>query len=155
MARELYDSIEVEIVQCHDEVGTMSIGDVVVTLPVSFGLDRWVGEGDPAGSTWSGEEWGWFMGGKPPTKTMPGDRVYVVHRGHLIGFSPLIRIQPTRQGGFAFIRRGDASAVTIPGVIAGFRGWRYRWWDRAIEVPFPEWATAAKTDKRVSDGAAR
>lgn len=36
------------------------MSDLAVTLPLSFGLDRWIAEGDPAGSPWSGEEWGWW-----------------------------------------------------------------------------------------------
>ena len=31
--------------------------DVVVTVPLSFGLDTWIAEGDAAGEEWSGEEW--------------------------------------------------------------------------------------------------
>ena len=30
---------------------------------------------------------------------------------------------------------------TIPTPIQGFRGYRYRSWDRAEEMPFPEWQT--------------
>jgi hypothetical protein len=25
--------------------------------------------------------------------------------------------------------------------VPGFMGFRYRWWDRSIEVPFPDWRT--------------
>ena len=69
--------------------------DVVVTLPKSFGLSAWIEEGDPAGTAeWSGTEWGWFMGGKPPRTLVPSERVYVVYNGRLRGYSPLIRIDP-------------------------------------------------------------
>lgn len=42
---------------------------------------------------------------------------------------------------FALVRRAGAVAVTIPEPITGFRGWRYRWWPREAEVPFPDWRT--------------
>jgi hypothetical protein len=111
--------------------------DCAVTLPKSFGLARWIEEGDPAGERWSGEEWGFFLGGSPP-KMDPGERVYVVFDGKLIGFAPLIRIQFTDRG-YALVRGGGAEAVTIDERIIGFRGFRYRWWKREDERPFPEW----------------
>jgi len=40
------------------------------------------------------------------------------------------------------VRRNGAEAVTISDPIVGFQGWRYRWWDRSAEVPFPEWRAA-------------
>lgn len=117
--------------------------DVVVTLPKSFGLKRWIEEGDPAGTKWSGQEWGWFMGGNPPKKLNQGDRVYVVYDGHLIGYAPLLYIAPTDSGGFALVRGGGAVAVTINQHIRGFQGYRYRWWNREDERPFPEWTGLA------------
>lgn len=33
------------------------MADVIVTVPMSFGLLNWIDEGDPAGEPWSGEEW--------------------------------------------------------------------------------------------------
>jgi hypothetical protein len=130
------------------------MADIVVTLPKSFGLKKWIAEGDPAGEPWSGEHWGWFMGGNPPKKLEPGDRVYVVYDGHLIGYSPLLRIEDDLplfdtsvaaygRGGFALVRGGDAVAVTIDQRIRGFQGYRYRWWDRDQERPFPEWKDLA------------
>lgn len=111
--------------------------DVVVTVPKSFGLQNWIDEGDAAGEPWTGQEWHFYLGGNVP-KIQAGDRVYVVYNGKLRGYSPLIRID--RDGGrFALVRHGNARAVTIPEKIVGFRGWRYRWWDRSIEVQFPEW----------------
>lgn len=38
-------------------------------------------------------------------------------------------------------RAHRAEAVTIAVPAPGFRGWRYRWWRREHEVPFPEWRT--------------
>jgi len=112
-------------------------GDVVVTVPQSFGLDTWIAEGDPAGAPWSGTEWDFYLGGWPPTMR-PGDRVYVVYKGKLRGYAPLVRV--TRSGfGYSLVRHGGAVAVTIPEYIRGFRGFRYRWWDTAIEQPFPDW----------------
>jgi hypothetical protein len=113
------------------------MSDVVVTVPKSFGLDRWIEEGDPAGAPASGTEWGFFMGGHPP-KILPGERVYVVYNGKLRGYSPLVRVERTASG-YALVRRGGAVAVTIPEHIPGFRGFRYRWWNTAIETPFPNW----------------
>jgi hypothetical protein len=40
---------------------------------------------------------------------------------------------------YALVRHGDAVAVTIDEFVRGFRGWRYRWWNRDIETPFPDW----------------
>ena len=112
--------------------------DIIVTLPKWFGLKKWIAEGDPAGSSWTGEEWGWFLGGNPPTKIQAGERVYVTYNRHLIGYSPLIRIE--RNGArFALVRGGEAMAVTIDESIKGFQGYHYRWWDRSLEKPFPNW----------------
>lgn len=111
--------------------------DVVVTVPKSFGLETWIAEGDAAGEPWSGEEWGFYLGGNPP-KIDPGERVYIVYNGKLRGYAPLVRIQHTDRG-YALIRHGDAVAVTIDERIIGFRGFRYRWWSHSSERPFPEW----------------
>lgn len=111
--------------------------DVVVTVPKSFGLTTWIEEGDPAGAPWSGEEWHFYLGGPVP-KMERGDRVYVVYDGKLRGYAPLVRIERTLRG-FALVRHGGAVAVTIDEGIKGFRGWRYVWWNRAEEVPFPDW----------------
>lgn len=115
--------------------------DVVVTVPLSFGLDQWVAEGDLPGSEWSGLESHFYLGGALP-HIEPGERVYVVYNGALRGYAPLVRREiyggsPRR---FALVRHGGAVAVTIPERIRGFRGFRYRWWDRSAEVPFPNWS---------------
>ena len=113
------------------------MADVVVTVPKWFGLDQWVAEGDAAGEPWSGTEWHFYLGGPAP-QMAPGDRVYVVFNGCVRGYAPLVRIERTG-GRFALVRHGGAVAVTIPEPVRGFRGWRYRWWDRAAERPFPNW----------------
>lgn len=114
--------------------------DVVVTVPKSFGLAHWVAEGDAAGEPESGEEWGFFLGGPEPKRIEPGERVYIVYNGKLRGFAPLVRVQRTERG-FALVRKGGAVAVTVDQPIPGFRGFRYRWWDRSEETPFPDWET--------------
>lgn len=127
--------------------------DVVVTVPKNFthpcapglrGLLAWIAEGDPAGEPWSGTEWEFTTYGPIPN-FIKGDRCYVVCEGKLRGYAPMLRVMydPSRlRGGQAplcFVRGGGAVAVTIPQQIVGFRGWRQRWWDRAIETPFPDW----------------
>jgi hypothetical protein len=129
--------------------------DVVVTVPKSFthpdapgkrGLAAWIAEGDPAGSKWSGTRWSFTVAGPKP-EIGPGERVYIVCEGRLRGYAPLVTVRcagDPKQRGFnrwELIRGGDAVAVTIPDRIKGFQGWRYRWWDRKDEIPFPEWQT--------------
>ncbi len=115
------------------------MADVVVTVPKGLWFD-WIAEGDAVGEPETGEEWGFFLGaaqGVPDIK--PGERVYIVAHGRLRGYAPLTRLQARP---LALGRQGGAVAVTIPEAVTGFRGWRYRWWDRNIEVPFPDWRTA-------------
>lgn len=114
--------------------------DVVVTVPQSFGLDTWIDEGDAAGEEWSGQEWDFYLAGLRPV-IKEGERVYVVYNGALRGYAPLVRIDSQGGSRFSLVRHGGAVAVTIPEFIQGFRGWRYRWWDRSVEVPFPDWKT--------------
>ncbi len=111
--------------------------DVVVTVPKHFGLDTWIAEGDPAGTAWSGKEWHFYLGGALP-RIQPGERVYVVYHSALRGYASLVRIDG-EGGRYALVRHGEAVAVSIPEPIPGFQGFRYRWWDRAIEEPFPAW----------------
>lgn len=118
------------------------MADVVVTVPLRFGLDTWIAEGDSVGAEWSGNEWHFYLGGHPP-RIEPGERVYVTYNGVLRGYAPLVRVERTPRG-FALVRRGGAVAVTIPGAVPGFRGCRYRWWDTTIERPFPEWREVAR-----------
>lgn len=111
--------------------------DIVVTVPKRFGLDTWIAEGDPAGAPWSGEEWHFYLGGALP-RIEPGERVYIVFNSVLRGYAPLIRID--RCGSrYGLVRHGGAEAVSIAEYIPGFRGFRYRWWDRALEQPFADW----------------
>lgn len=114
------------------------MSDVVVTCPKWF-WEEWIEEGDLPGEPWSGTDWSFYLGGRAP-RIEPGERVYVVAHGKLRGYSPLTRIDITASG-HALIRRSHAVAVTIPPPIPGFRGFRYRWWERAAEAPFPEWRT--------------
>lgn len=110
-----------------------NVMDIVVTLPKSFGLKNWINEGtDLPGNPWSGEEWHFYLGGRPPKFAKPGCRVYVVYNGKLIGYAPLVRIEKT-ESGFALVRHNDAVAVTIDEHIKSFRGIRYRWWDNRME----------------------
>lgn len=113
------------------------VTDVVVTLPQAFGLAAWVAEGDAAGQADSGTDYYFTVSGPKP-KIMPGERVYVTYKGHLIGYAPLVRLF---WDGFRgdFVRRGGAQAVTIEEPIRGFRGWRYRWWKRETERPYEDW----------------
>jgi hypothetical protein len=114
------------------------VSDLVVTCPKNFYLD-WIAEGDAAGDPYSGEEWGWYIGGARP-RINPGGRLYIVACGKLRGYAPVIRV--VRHGNkWVIIRRGDAVAVTIPEIIKGFRGWRKPWWTLQDEVPFPDWKT--------------
>ena len=111
--------------------------DVVVTVPKSFTLSAWIEEGDLPGQAWSGLEWHFYLGCGAP-KCNPGDRVYVIYDGKLRGYAPLVRIERTGRG-CALVRHNDAVAVTIDEYIKGFRGFRYRWWEREIEKPFRAW----------------
>ncbi|MCC6315999.1 MAG: hypothetical protein IT337_18520 [Thermomicrobiales bacterium] len=111
------------------------MSDVVVTVP----RDRWSfwqSEGDLPGDAATGDEYGFWVSTRPDIK--PGERVYIVAHGKLRGYAPLTRVMA--QGGrFALCRAGGAVACTIPEPIPGFRGVRYRWWDRSDETPFPDW----------------
>ncbi|HWQ10116.1 MAG TPA: DUF1489 family protein [Holophaga sp.] len=118
------------------------MADIVVTVPKGL-WSEWLEEGDLAGQPWS-EEAEYHFWIRPDRLPMiaAGERVYIVAHGRLRGFAPLVRIERdcilarTRA---CLVRRNDAVAVTIPGDVTGFQGWRYRWWNRATEVPFPEW----------------
>jgi hypothetical protein len=119
------------------------MADVVVTVPKSFhfagktGLAAWIAEGDLPGEEWSGNESHFYLGGAKPD-IQPGDRVYVVCEGKLRGYAPLLRIDEFNNC-YGLVRRDGAVAVTIDEPIRGFQGFRYRWWDREDEKPFPDW----------------
>lgn len=116
------------------------MSDLVVTVPMTFGLDNWIEEGDAAGEPWSGELWDFGVAGARPD-IVPGERVYIVYKRKLRGYAPLVELQDQGPRYWYLVRGGGAVAVTIPEEIIGFRGWRRRWWERSIEVPFPEWKT--------------
>ncbi|MDK1020062.1 MAG: hypothetical protein QGD90_00300 [Candidatus Hydrogenedentes bacterium] len=125
--------------------------DVVITVPQNFrfaglrGLTAWCAEGDCAGEAQdSGEMWVYNTWGPKPG-IQAGERVYVVCEDRLRGYAPLVELDfhanRTGQGRVIFVRQGGAQAVTLSERITGFRGWRYRWWKREDEIPFPEWRT--------------
>ena len=107
--------------------------DLVGTCPKDF-WEEWIAEGDAAGDPETGEEWGWWTNHSLIRAIRPGDRFYIVAHGKLRGYAPVTRVDRGCIG-----RRGGAVAVTIDEPIPGFRGLRERWWDRAIERPFPDW----------------
>jgi len=121
--------------------------DIVVTLPLAFryggkkGLAAWIDEGDAAGDLATGEEYCFSVGGACPN-IATGERVYVVHARRLRGYAPLTELERLGPQYWGLWRAGGAVALTIPEAIPGFRGWRYRWWNRAIEVSFPDWKVA-------------
>lgn len=114
------------------------MSDVVVTVPKALWSD-WIAEGDLPGEKPQYESHFW-LNELPDIK--PGERVYVVAHGRLRGYAPLVRtedccrLRPTRS---CLLREGGAQAVTIDEPIRGFQGFRYRWWNRSDEVPFPDW----------------
>lgn len=115
--------------------------DVVVTVPKGQWL-AWVAEGDLPGADWSRMTSHFWVRNLPAIDH--GERVYVVAHGQLRGYAPLVlteqycEMNPYKS---CLMRHGRAVAVTIDEPIVGFRGWRYRWWDRVEEVPFPNWQT--------------
>lgn len=117
------------------------MADVVVTVPKAM-WHEWIGEGDLPGDEPQWDSHFWIGGGLPDIQ--PGDRVYVVSHGRVRGYAPLFqterrcRLRPSRA---CLLRRGEAVAVTIPEIVRGFQGWRYRWWERDAELPFPDWQT--------------
>lgn len=126
--------------------------DVVVTVPKDR-WQEWIDEGDLPGDVWDDDcedSYAFSLRTATIPNIEPGERVYVVAHGRLRGYAPLIDVlwdgklfgekwhQPD---GFALVRGGGAVAVTIPEPITGFMGWRYRWWEREIEVAFPDWIT--------------
>lgn len=113
--------------------------DVVVSCPKDR-WQEWVAEGDLPGEPWSGNVYDFYLGGPVPN-IAPGERVYIVAHSKLRGYAPLVRVAVNDGGwgGFSLVRHGGAVAVTIAEPIRGFRGWRYRWWNREDEMPFPLW----------------
>lgn len=114
--------------------------DCVVTVPARM-WRAWIDEGDLPGHEAEYESHFWLP--KPLPRIEPGERVYVVAHGAIRGYAPLVRTEarcvlaPSRG---CLVREGGAVAVTVPGLeVVGFRGFRYRWWERETEVPFLRW----------------
>lgn len=115
------------------------MADIVITIPKKVWAE-WLEEGDCAGEPYTGRRYVYWTGGRNPT-IQPDERVYVVAHGRLRGWAPLDYAYGDNAGRIAFVRKGGAVAVTIEEPIRGFRGFRYRWWPLADEVPFPKWRT--------------
>lgn len=116
------------------------MSDVVVTVPKSMWV-HWVAEGDLPGEEPQYESHFWLPQHSLP-RIKPGERVYIVAHGKLRGYAPLVDVEKSCElNGYraCLIREGGAVAVTIPEEIRGFQGWRYRWWPRELEMPFPDW----------------
>jgi hypothetical protein len=114
--------------------------DVVVTVPKNH-WQKWIEEGQLPGEEEGADEYYFWIGGGCPN-IRPGERVYIVAHGKLRGYAPLHHVFSDPRfvpGSYALVRRGGAVAVTIDEPMPGFRGWRYRWWNREDERPFPEW----------------
>ncbi len=130
------------------------MSDIVVTMPLSFkygglkGLPAWIAEGDAAGDPDTGNEYCFSVGGARPRIDV-GERVYVVHNRHLIGYAPLTELVSLNERGtyWGLYRGSDAVAVTIDQKIIGFQGWRYRWWEYADERAFPDWRECGQGNK--------
>jgi hypothetical protein len=121
--------------------------DVVVTVPKKQWKD-WIAEGDLPGEAPSDMVSHFWLRNLPAgLRTVDkDDRVYVVAHGRLRGYAPLWGferycrlVEGTDTS--CLMRRGGAVAVTIADPIKGFQGFRYRWWKREDEVPFPDWQT--------------
>jgi hypothetical protein len=118
--------------------------DYCGTVPKGIWED-WIEEGDAAGEPPTGEEWGFYTYGTQPVELQPDSRFYIVAHGKLRGYAPITRIvfkprfEGARIGQVVFCRAAGAVPVTIKAPIRGFRGYMARWWDRKIELPFPDW----------------
>jgi hypothetical protein len=120
--------------------------DVVLRVPQGRWLN-WLAEGDLPGDL-PGDEptetWAFGVGCVVPDLP-PGSRCYVMAFGKVRGYAP---VAEDELAAGAFLRRGGAVAVTVPWLQSG-RGqwcWRYRFWEREQEVPFPAWATDGLPD---------
>jgi hypothetical protein len=114
--------------------------DVVVTVPKGLWRE-WIAEGDLPGEPESGFAYHFWLA-NPLPYIRAGERVYIVAHGKLRGYAPLLTLEHRcrlRPSVGCLMRTGGAEALTIPEPIRGFQGYRYRWWDRSAEVPFPEW----------------
>lgn len=79
-----------------------------------------------------------------PKLLRAGDRLYIACAGRIRGYAPVLWIQSRIDSrAVDLIRDGkSAVAVTIAERVPPFRGFRYRWWTRDQERPFPEWRQA-------------
>jgi hypothetical protein len=116
---------------------TIVMADLVGTCPKGL-WKEWIAEGDAAGEAYSGEEWGWYTKDRLARTIRPGERFYVVAHGCLRGWAPVTRLI-TEGNRWIICRRGDAVACTLAAEVPGFQGLRVRWWDRKLELPFPNW----------------
>jgi hypothetical protein len=114
------------------------MNDLVGTCPKDS-WEEWIAEGDAAGETATGEEWGWYTRHSLAANIKPGDRFYVVAHGKLRGWAPVTRLLDDGAGSYVICRQGNAVACTIDEPIPGFRGLRMRWWDYIDEKPFDNW----------------
>lgn len=112
--------------------------DLVGTCPKGF-WNEWIAEGDAAGDGPTGTEWGWWTRDRKALLISPGDRFYVVAHDRLRGWATVTRLQNEGHGTFVICREGGAVSCTLLDPVPGFRGLRKRWWDRADELPFPNW----------------
>ena len=135
--------------------------DVVVCVPKRLWI-AWLAEGTLAGEPCPIDiEYHWFGGSTMP-QIAQGERVYIAAHGRLRGYAPLVRLETRAEAlkrwcaqknpalpapalwwwpyaKWALVRHGSAMAVTIPEPIRGIPGWRYRFWQREDERPFPDW----------------
>ena len=118
--------------------------DVVATCPQRSWAE-WLAEGDCAGERTTGEEYAWLTGAMLAGKAKPGDRLYIVAFGRLRGWAPIVRVEHEALSlgyhQYSIVRAARAVACTLEAPVPGFRGLRRRWWDRADELPFPDWRT--------------
>lgn len=117
------------------------MSDVVVTVPQRLWWE-WLAEGDLPGEPWSGGGNHFWLRAAALPEIAVGERVYIVAHGRLRGYAPLValeaecRMRPTVA---CLLREAGAVACTIAESIRGFQGWRYRFWERESEIPFPDW----------------
>lgn len=113
------------------------MADLVGTCPKNF-WKEWIAEGDAAGEPCTGQEWGWYTKDRLARTIRPGERLYIVAHGRLRGWAPVTRLV-TEGNHWIICRRGEAVACTLAVPVPGFQGLRVRWWDRKLELGFPNW----------------
>ena len=118
--------------------------DLVGTCPKTF-WEEWLEEGDCAGEPETGHYYAWWSRHHLAHAFVriydyeDPHRFYVVAHGKLRGYAIVEGYEINADRDIQILRRGQSVAVTIPEPIPGFRGLRKRWWDRADEIPFPDW----------------